>query len=400
MTPWIEGAALAPDQYQAVRKRVIFDCGKWDPQVEDTNTIAERPIILKAATWRELAAAAEALHAEAIAAEQELAARPELQRKLGIPRSLRSALDGSGRGRPDDVRVMRFDFHYTTAGWVISEVNSDVPGGFNEAGGMASLFANLYAGTRTAGDPAATLAQRIARNLGGKGVVALVHATAYTDDRQVMVCLARALEREELTPVLVGPDAVTWRNGEPTLVSDAYAGRIDHLVRFFPIEWMPNLDERTGWRHYLGSSVPASNPGRAVLCQSKRFPLAWRGLETKLPTWERLLPESRCPKTIEWTDDAGWVPKPAFGRVGDGVGLRECIGPKEWRAIAKGARRYPDEWVLQRRFDAVPTESGLFPCIGVYTIDGEAAGVYGRAAPRRLVDHRAMDIAVLVEEAA
>jgi glutathionylspermidine synthase len=398
MSPWIEGAALAPEQYGAVRKQVIFDCGKWDPQVEDTNTIADRPIVLTEPAWRELATAAEALCREAMAAEQELVERPELQRKLGIARPLRAAMDGADDKRSGDVRVMRFDFHYTTAGWLISEVNSDVPGGFNEAGGMARVFASLYPGTRTAGDPAARMAQAIARNLGGTGVIALVHATAYTDDRQVMVFIARALEREGLTTVLAAPDALSWRDGAPVLISDAYAGPVDHLVRFFPVEWMPNLDASTGWRNYLDSDAPASNPGRAVLCQTKRFPLVWRELDTKLPTWERLLPESRCPRTVDWLDDAGWVLKPAFGRVGDGVGLRECIGLKEWAAIVKGARRYPDEWVVQRRFNALPTASGLFPCFGVYTVDGEAIGVYGRAAPRRLVDHRAMDIAVLVEE--
>lgn len=400
MMPWAEGPALSPERYRGVRKQVIFECGKWDPQVEDTNTIADRPIILKDSAWRELAATAEALHAEAITAENEIAERPALQRRLGIARPLRAALDRAGASGTSDVRVMRFDFHYTAAGWVISEVNSDVPGGFNEAGGMAQLFASLYPNTRAAGDPAAELARLIARKLGGKGVVALVHATAYTDDRQVMIFVARALEREGLTPVLVGPDAVSWRDGEPSIVSGAGLGRIDHMVRFFPVEWMPNLDARTGWQHYLASDAPASNPGRAVLCQTKRFPLVWRELDTKVPTWERVLPESRCPRTVDWLGDAGWVLKPAFGRVGDGIGLRECIGPKEWAAIVKSARRNPDEWVAQRRFDAVPTASGLFPCLGVYTIDGKASGVYGRAAPRRLVDHRAMDIAVLVEESA
>jgi glutathionylspermidine synthase len=400
MTPWTEGAALTSDRYHGVRKRVIFECGKWDPQVEDANTIADRPIVLTAAAWQELAATAEALHAEAMAAETELALRPRLQRKLGIPRRLRAALEHAGAGRTDDVRVMRFDFHHTTGGWMISEVNSDVPGGFNEAGGMARLFAELYTGTRVAGDPAAELARRIARNVGDKGVVALIHATAYTDDRQVMLFLARALEREGLTAVLAGPDAVTWRDGGPRLLTDAYAGRVDHLVRFFPVEWMPNLDDETQWQYYLGNGAPASNPGRAVLCQTKRFPLVWRELETKLPTWQRVLPESRCPRTVDWEADPGWVPKPAFGRVGGGVGLRECVAAREWVSIVKSARRYPDEWIVQRRFDAVPTPSGLYPCFGVYTVDGRAAGVYGRAAPRPLVDHRAMDIAVLVEQEA
>ena len=38
-----------------------------------------------------------------------------------------------------------------------------------------------------------------------------------------------------------------------------------------------------------------------------------------------------------------------------------------------------------------------FPCIGVYTIDGAAAGIYGRLAPKPLIDGTARDVAVLVE---
>lgn len=397
MTPWVEGAPLDVARYDEVRKHVIFECGKWDPQVEDTNTIADRPIVLTALAWQELAALAEALHAEVIAAENELTERPELQRRLGIASPLRSALAQAGRRHTRDVRVMRFDFHHTSAGWAISEVNSDVPGGFNEAGGMAQRFASLYPGTRVAGDPAVEMAKAIAGNLGGKGRVALVHATAYTDDHQVMVFVARALERAGLTAVLVGPDGVTWREGQPWIISDVHAGRIDHLVRFFPVEWMPNLDGHTRWHHYLSSDASASNPGRAVLCQTKRFPLVWKHLDSRLPTWERVLPESRCPKSVDWGTDPGWVLKPAFGRVGDGVGMRDCIGTKEWTAIVKSVRRSPDDWVAQRRFEAVATPSGLYPCFGVYTINGKAAGVYGRAAPRPLIDHRAMDIAVLVQ---
>jgi hypothetical protein len=37
-------------------------------------------------------------------------------------------------------------------------------------------------------------------------------------------------------------------------------------------------------------------------------------------------------------------------------------------------------------------------CLGVYTIDGRAAGIYGRMAPRPLIDDRAEDVAVLVED--
>ncbi len=58
-------------------------------------------------------------------------------------------------------------------------------------------------------------------------------------------------------------------------------------------------------------------------------------------------------------------------------------------------------WVAQQRFEAVPLSTAsrdLFPCIGVYTLDGAVIGAYGRIARRPLVDHLAQDAAVLIAE--
>ena len=38
----------------------------------------------------------------------------------------------------------------------------------------------------------------------------------------------------------------------------------------------------------------------------------------------------------------------------------------------------------------------MYPCLGVYTIDGRAAGIYGRIAPKPFIDYAAVDVAVLV----
>jgi glutathionylspermidine synthase len=212
-----------------------------------------------------------------------------------------------------------------------------------------------------------------------------------------MVFLAGALEAAGLETLLVAPDHIVWRDDRPAIEGDSCTGRIDYLVRFFPLEWMPNLDRRTSWQHFVASAAPASNPGRAMLCQTKRLPLVWGAMDNPMSTWKSALPETRCPKTVAWSDDTGWILKPAFGRVGEGVGLRDHLGVKEWTAIARRARRNPEHWVAQRRFDAVPMCNGLYPCLGVYTIDGEATGIYGRAARRPLIDHRAIDVAVLLD---
>jgi hypothetical protein len=90
--------------------------------------------------------------------------------------------------------------------------------------------------------------------------------------------------------------------------------------------------------------------------------------------------------------------KPAFGRVGEGVGIRSLVAPSDWKKIERGARFWPRVWVAQRRFDVVPVEVGgvpLYPCLGVYTVDDRVVGAYGRLAGRPLIDARASDAAVL-----
>ncbi len=63
------------------------------------------------------------------------------------------------------------------------------------------------------------------------------------------------------------------------------------------------------------------------------------------------------------------------------------------------ARLWPNRWVAHRRFEAlsVRTPAGpMYPNLGVYTVNGAAAGIYGRMAPRPLIDFAAVDVAVLI----
>jgi len=399
--PWRVLEELEADPFAAVRRQAIFDCCKWDPQVEDVATLASFPLVLKRDTWLSLTRWAELLAQEALSMEDALLRKPELQGELGLPRAVCKALrrlEDPGR-LVSALRVMRFDFHYTTEGWRISEANTDVPGGFNEASGFTRLMAGHYPGTELCGDPARALADAIRRRVGEGATVALVHATGFTDDRQVMTFLGRQFERCGLRTVLAGPDHLRWRERRAFIASDWYSGPVDLVFRFFPGEWLPQLPRRCGWPHLFGDSeTPLCNPGSALLTQSKRLPLVWDRLETSLPTWRQLLPETRDVRDVAggaWPD---WVLKPVLGRVGDSIGLHGATSEKDWTLIRRSARWHPRAWVSQRRFEAVPIETAagpVFPCLGVYTIGGRAAGIYGRIARNRLIDHRAQDIAVL-----
>jgi glutathionylspermidine synthase len=401
LTPWVGTGPLDPAAHARLRRRAIFECCKWDPQVEDVSTVAPFPLMLRREAWDEIALLSETLAAEALAAEAELARRPELHRALGLPLPVRRALREVRRlgPTPGIARVLRFDFHWTTAGWKISEANTDVPGGFNEGSGFARLLAPSFPGSEPAGDPAGRLAEAVAAAPGA--AIALVHATAYTDDRQVMTFLARELAARGRRALLVAPDHLRWQDGRARIESRWFDGEPGVLVRFFPAEWLPNLPRTSGWRHFFrGGRTPVSNPATALLTQSKRFPLVWDRLETPLPTWRRLLPETRDPRDVRWRKDGDWVLKPSLGRVGDGIGLAGATPEKEWKQIRRAVRFGPRWWAAQRRFEAVPMAvdgEAFYPCIGVYTIGGRAAGAYGRVARRPIINHLAQDAAVLIE---
>lgn len=391
--------ALGDVAYAATRRRTIFECCKWDPQVEDVSTLCRFPLFIPSRAWLELVAAAEALAREALVAEEELLTRPELHGRLGLPRAVRHALALAGQthSSPGVARLIRFDFHLTNSGWRISEANTDVPGGVNEAEGFAEILAGQYTGARTCGAPATEYARGLIAATHPPRRIALVHATAYCDDHQVMAFIARILRALGACPLLVSPAQLTWRGGRAMVDGEA----VDVLARFFPAEWLPNLPRACAWRmHFVGATTPSSNPARAILTQSKRFPLVWNDLHAMLPVWRSLLPETRDPRDVSWRDDPEWVLKPALGRVGDGIGITGVTTAKDWNRIQRDVQWHPDRWVAQRRFEAIPLVldgERLYPCIGVYTVDGRAAGAYGRIARRPLIDWTAQDVAILID---
>ncbi|HKQ61375.1 MAG TPA: glutathionylspermidine synthase family protein [Candidatus Polarisedimenticolaceae bacterium] len=377
---------------------MIFEYCKWDPQTQDRATLAATPLVLRREAWAELSEAAELLFCETILAEQELLGRPDLQRRLGLSSWLRRAL-AHGPPLGSGPRVMRFDFHPTHEGWALSEVNADVPGGYVEASGFSALAAEVCPRTESPGDPAEMLARALRRRLRGDATVALVHATAYSDDAQVVRFLAAKLRTLGLGTVELGPAQLSWRDHGARVLGDVRLGDVAAIFRFFPAEWLRNLPRATALPYFANRWLPQTNPASALLAQSKRMPLVWDEMRTPLPTWRRLLPTTAHPRRLAPADD-GWVLKPALGRVGEGVGIAGVTPPALLRRIRLAARLRPDAWIAQRRFHSLPwtTSTGiLFPSVGVFVVDGKSAGAYGRAAARPLIDRDAADVAVLVE---
>ncbi len=402
----IAGTALERERWLPLRTRAIFDFCKWDVQCEDQSVLSPFPLVLEQSTATLLNQIAEALAREAIVAEKEILDNARLIGRLGLPRKIEAAF--RTRSHADsgthELRVMRFDFHPTPEGWRISEVNADVPGGFIEASGWNSLFAAGLAGTTAPPCTSELYAQQVLDAVGENGLVALVHATAYSDDRQVMQHLARCFSARGLRTCLLSPSHLRWVDGRADIRASFASGRPDAIVRFFPAEWLPNLAREDSWKDYFRKTqIGVSNPGAAILLQSKRFPLIWDDLHADLSTWRRLLPQTLELREMKFPLDDEWVLKPALGRVGEGIGIRGVTPESEFQKIIRHARGNPGQWLAQKRFKILPvtTEEGeKYPCIGVFTLGGEAAGFYGRIADNPIIDATAQDAAVLITSTA
>jgi glutathionylspermidine synthase len=392
---------LADDVFREIRLRTMFECFKWDPQVEDSSILAPFAVTISNKTWSELSALAEKLAEETLAAEEWILSEPTLLSELKLPRKIAKALRDADSIQKSP-RVMRFDFHWTREGWRISEVNSDVPGGFVEAQGYTTLMAQAT-GLKPTGFPATAVSKALmAASQKEKNRVALVHASAYTDDRQVMLFLARELENLAGHAVLLDPSQIDWQPDGAFARSVWLSGKLDSVFRFFPAEWLPNLRRTCAWENYFTNArTPQCNPGTALLTQTKRFGLLCSTLANMLPTWNRLLPATREIRGVDPRSEE-WVFKPALGRVGDGIGIAGVTNEKELRQIRQSMFFSPGDWVAQRRFEITPVETAVGPqhvCFGVYTINGIATGIYGRCAASPIINHTARDVAVLLEEA-
>jgi hypothetical protein len=298
--------------------------------------------------------------------------------------------------------VIRFDFHPTTEGWKISEANADVPGGYAESSDFPRLMSEHFPETSPAGDPGAGLARAMLDPIGESARIALVSAPGYPEDLQVTAYLADRLRRLGADAFLIQPDQIRWERGRARAIAPWCEGPIDGLLRFYQGEWLARGPRRAGWESYfIGGRTPTGNPGSALLVESKRFALAWPRLDTKMTTWRSLLPETVDPRTILGRERDGWVLKEAFCNTGDRVVWAGSADETRWQSSLWKARLRPSRWVAQRRFEAIALQTPvgpMYPCLGVYTINGRASGIYGRLAHRPLIDYRATEVAVLIRE--
>lgn len=391
-----------PD-YENYRIDAMFDCYKWDPQFLDSNTISKHALVLTKQEARSLARLTELLDQETRDAELFLNTHLSLAKKLRLPKKLLPELKRMKNYDPKrHIRLTRYDFHPTKEGeWAISEVNSDVPGGFAEASLLPKLALQYLKSNKVESiDFGSHLVKALSKKIKKKGTVFFVHCTSYSDDRQVMQYLGDQMEQHGYHALYGAIDHLRFQNQEAISILDGHQGKVDGIVRFTPLEWVKDIKPKT-WSGYFDTTTPSCNHPIAIFAQTKRFPFVWDQLESyglSFSTWRKLLPN-----TIEVTKKVppGYLYKPAWGRVGEKISIQEACEEGEYQKILKEVKRHPKRYILQKQFSSQLLESPegewFHVCIGSYAVDGKHAGFYARMSRKLRIDSDAEDIPVLIE---
>lgn len=395
---------IPKDKYDNYRLDVIFDGYKWDPQFLDNNTIAKHVLIITEDEHKELERLTEKLDKETIQAEEMLNSNLKLARPLALPRKIHNELKRMKNYQAGKhIRLMRYDFHPTLEDdWAISEVNSDVPGGFAESSLMPKIAAELFKDEnywyKNFGD---IIANAIARKIKPGGKIMFVHCTSYSDDRQVMQFLGDKLKKMGFGIIYAAADHLRFENNEAVSILNGNTGKVDAIFRFTPLEWLIDIKPKR-WQGYFDTTTPSCNHPIAIFAQTKRFPLVWDKLEKhgiKLPAWRKLLPETIEVKEARNKD--GFIFKPAYGRVGEKISIKEACSDGEYENIIKDVKKHPRKYLAQKKFDSKPLTSpegeSFHVCIGSYSVEGKAAGYYARISKTPRIDSNAADIPVLIE---
>lgn len=395
---------IPEEKYDEYRLTLMFDCYKWDPQFLDHNTIARYALVITREEHEELVRLTEQVDRETRAAEEFLNNHQELIKPLALPRSVSKEVSSMTNYESDKhIRLMRYDFHPTVEGtWAVSEVNSDVPGGFAEGSLMPKVAIDLLKNDaywfKCFGD---ILVKAVQKKVPKNGRIMLVHCTSYSDDRQVMQFLGDRLTVEGFKIVYAAADHLHFENNKAISILDGNEGPIDAIFRFTPLEWLTEIKPKR-WQGYFNTTTVSCNHPVAIYAQTKRFPLVWDVIEkngVSMETWRKLLPETVEVKDAKGKD--GYIFKPACGRVGEKISIEEACRGDEYQKILADVRKHPKKYLAQKRFHSQPLigEKGetFHVCLGSYSVDGKQAGYYARISDTPRIDSNAADIPVLIE---
>ena len=377
--------SIPKDKYNDYRLNLMFNGYKWDPQFYDSNTIAKQALVITNEEHKELESLTEKLDKETRQAEEYLNKNLNLAKPLVLPKKIYKELKRMKNYEADKhIRLMRYDFHPTIEGkWALSEVNSDVPGGFAESSIMPQIAIDtINEGKYWYKNFGDILTNAIIKKVKPKGNIMLVHCTSYSDDRQVMQFLGDKLEDLGFNIIYAAADHIRFKNNEAISILDGNEGKIDGIFRFTPLEWLKDIKPKH-WQGYFDTVTPSCNHPIAIFAQTKRFPLVWDRVEKEginLSTWRDLLPETIEVKKAK--NKSGYIYKPACGRVGEKISIEEASREDEYEKIIKDVKKHPKKYLAQKRFNSKPIISSegesFHICLGSYSVDVNDACYYAR----------------------
>ena len=381
----------------------LFDCYKWDPQFSDSETLARFALVLSEDEASDVARLTESIDKETKEAEDYINKHQYLSNILKIPRNITKYLKYmEDYDESKNIRLMRYDFHPTSDNtWAVSEVNSDVPGGFAESSLLPKL-AIKYIGDKNyysinLGD---ILCESICKKIKKGGTIMLTHCTSYSDDRQVMQFLGDKLENIGYKVLYGSSDHLIFKEKRAYSILDNYEGFVDCIIRFTPLEWLGNTRLKN-WHGYFNTVTPSCNHPIAIYAQSKCFPLLFDYLEEsgiKMPTWKKLLPDTSKVDFSLNLDE--YILKPVWGRVGEKIAIKNSCSNEEYVEILKDVRKHKKRYISQKKFISKPINfdgDDYHVCLGSYTVDGRHAGFYARISRKLRIDSDAIDIPVVIE---
>ena len=395
---------ISEEKYYDYRLQAMFDCYKWDPQFCDNNTLAKYVLVLNKKENNEIIELTQKLDKETRLAEEYLNKNINIAKKLLLPKKILEQIPNmQNYDNTKNIRLMRFDFHPDINGkWVVTEVNSDVPGGFAES----SLLSELARKTINMPELEYTsfgekMVEAINNKLNKKGTIMMIHCTCFSDDRQVMQYMGDRLKKEGYKIIYGAADHIKFKENQAYCILDNNQERIDLIFRFTPLEWLIQMKPRR-WDGYFNSISMSCNHPIAIYSQSKRFPFVWNDLENagiSMETWKKLLPETLEVNKLKQRH--GFIYKPVYGRVGERISIKEACKDNEYNKIIKDVKKHPKQYLAQKKFESLPLKGEnnkeYHVCLGSYIIEGTHAGYYARISEYPRIDSYAADIPVLIE---
>lgn len=393
------------NKYYDYRLDAMFNCYKWDPQFCDNNTLSRYVLVLNEDEDKKLKDYSIKLFFETKQAEEYINSNKQIAKKLYLPKKILKQISNmQNYNSSNNIRLMRFDFHPDiNKNWIVTEVNSDVPGGFAES----SLLPNLARKTIELPNLSFTsfndkMINSINKKLNHNGTIMLIHCTCFSDDRQVMQSIGDRLLKEDYKVIYGAADHIRFKGKKAFCILENNQENIDFIFRFTPLEWLIQMKPRR-WDGYFNTITKSCNHPISIYAQSKRFPFVWEDLEKaglNMHTWKELLPHTIDVNKVR--NQTGYIFKPVFGRVGERISIEEACKGDEYAKILKDVKKHPRQYLAQKKFNSMPIETNngekFHICIGSYVIDGEHSGYYARISHYPRIDSYAADIPVLIEK--